>query len=170
MGKRSSLKSALSSHQTRVKKKQDAIRAAQVAEQKGKKPSQTKGKGKTLAAAPQTTVPFRPVDRILLVGEGNFSFARALVCDPPTVLQHLPPSNVTATAYDSEEECYEKYPEAVGIVQALRAKGSEVLFSVDATKLEKHSVLRGRKYDKIMWNFPHAGIHSEKRIQLSDTD
>ncbi|KAI0690749.1 hypothetical protein BC835DRAFT_1280414 [Cytidiella melzeri] len=154
MGKKSSLKAALSSHQARTKKKQDAKQAALVAEQKGKKPLQSKAKGRALAS---TTIPFKPTDKILLIGEGNFSFARALLFHPPVSLQHLPPCNVIATAYDSEIQCYDKYPEAVEIVKDLRTQGAEILFRVDATKLEKHPSLRGRKFDKIMWNFPHAG-------------
>lgn len=155
MGKKGSLKSALSSQQTRLKKKQDAVQATKVAEQKAKKPSGSKGKGK--AAAGPVTVPFKATDTILLIGEGNFSFARALVCNPPPALQYLPASNVVATAYDSEEECFSKYPEAQAIVEELRHKGAEVLFGVDATKLESTSSLRNRKFDKIVWNFPHAG-------------
>jgi 25S rRNA (uracil2634-N3)-methyltransferase len=50
-----------------------------------------------------------------------------------------------------------KYPDAQIIVQGLREKGVEVLFDVDATKLEKVSALKGRKWDRIVWNFPHAG-------------
>ena len=156
MGKKGSLRSALSSQQTRLKKKQEAAQAAQVAEQRGKKPTAVaKGKGK--ATAKPVTIPFKATDKILLVGEGNFSFARALVCDPPPVLQYLPPANVVATAYDTEEQCFEKYPEAEAIVQELRSKGAEVVFGVDATKLEKNALFRNRKFDKIVWNFPHAG-------------
>ena len=119
-----------------------------------------KGKGK---ATPSTsinrvTVPFKPTDRILLIGEGNFSFARALTCSPPPALEFLPPSNIVATAYDTEEECCSKYPEAIDIISSLRKKGVEILFSVDATKLDKCVPLRGRKFDRIVWNFPHAGM------------
>jgi 25S rRNA (uracil2634-N3)-methyltransferase len=105
------------------------------------------------------TVPFRPTDKILLIGEGNFSFARALVCDPPPELASLPPNSVTATTYDTEEECYEKYPDARDIVASIEAKGVEVLFGVDATKVGKVRVLktRYRKWDRIVWNFPHNG-------------
>ncbi len=169
MGKKTSLKAALSGHQARAKKKQDAKKAAQVAEQKGKKPSHNKGKSKAL---PQhaLTVPFKPTDRILLVGEGNFSFAHALLYDPPSALEHLPASNVVATAYDSEQECFEKYPEAVAIVQDIRNKGGEVLFEVDATKLEKHPLLKSQKFDKIVWNFPHAGDYFGVRPDFCITD
>ncbi|PWY85674.1 hypothetical protein BO94DRAFT_467759 [Aspergillus sclerotioniger CBS 115572] len=50
-------------------------------------------------------VPFGRKDRILLVGEGDFSFARSLV------LQHRC-KNVLATCYDSKESLYGKYPKA----------------------------------------------------------
>ena len=162
MGKKSSLKSALSSQQSRLKKKQEATHAAQIAQQKTKKPKQAKGK----AAPKRLTIPFEPTDRILLIGEGNFSFARALLCYPPSSLQHLPPSNVTATAYDSEDECYLKYPEAQGIVQELRLKGAIILFGVDATKLEKCSALHGKRFNKVMWNFPHAGMPRDILAEL----
>ena len=153
-GKKTSLKAQLSSQQSRLKKKQEATQAAELAERKGKKPKPT-AKGK--APARPAFIPFTSTNRILLVGEGNFSFTAALALNPPPVLQYLPAGNITATAYDSEEECYSKYPDAQNIVQQLREKGVEVVFGVDATKLEKCAPLKGRKYDKIMWNFPHAG-------------
>ena len=93
----------------------------------------------------------------MLIGEGNFSFSRALVVDEPGDLAQLPASNVTATAYDSEEECYAKYPDAEAIVTDLRERGVHVLFGVDATRLDKISALKNKKWDKIVWNFPHAG-------------
>ncbi|KIP11754.1 hypothetical protein PHLGIDRAFT_63176 [Phlebiopsis gigantea 11061_1 CR5-6] len=168
MGKKSTLKSALSSQQTRLKKKQDVQKSAQAAEAKGKKPSAAKGKSK--ATPGPIIIPFQPTDKVLLIGEGNFSFTRALVCDPPPSLQYLPSSNVVATAYDTEAQCYEKYPEAQAIVEELRAKGAEIIFGVDATKLESKSSLRNRKFDKVVWNFPHAGkgISDQDRNILSN--
>ena len=157
--KKSSLKSALSSQQSRLKKKQAAAQALQHAERsKGDGgPGKKKGKAPATLSQSRTTLPFKVTDRILLIGEGNFSFARSLACFPPPSLEFLPPSNITATAYDSEESCFEKYPDAEEIVSSLREKGVEVLFAVDATKLDKCVPLRGRKYDKIVWNFPHVG-------------
>lgn len=155
MGK--SLKAALQSQQSRLKLKQKAAHAAQVAEQKEKVKPKGKFKGKWKAPAIHPTIPFASTDKILLVGEGNFSFTRALLFDPPSELGHLPPGNVTATAYDSEGECYAKYPDAQDIVEVLREKGVELLFSIDAGKLEKVPAFKGRKWDRIVWNFPHAG-------------
>jgi len=158
MGKsgKKTLKDALHSQQSRLKAKQKIAQAAQFAEQKGKKSAHAKSKGKHQQLL-RFTVPFYPTDHVLLIGEGNFSFARALVRNPPTELESLPAANVTATAFDTEGECYAKYPDAEAIVQLLREKGVEVLFEVDATKLEKCSALKGRRWNRIVWNFPHAG-------------
>ncbi|KAH6916712.1 hypothetical protein BKA70DRAFT_1137954 [Coprinopsis sp. MPI-PUGE-AT-0042] len=170
------LKSALLSQQSRLKTKDKVSHAAHVQSQKAKTKGgksgdapdnlyipkrKGKGKGKAQHNIPSTkrpTMPFAATDRILLIGEGNFSFAKALVVDPPSPsLQHLPASNVTATAYDTEDECYEKYPDAREIVKEIREKGVNVLFGVDATKLGKCSALKGKVWDKVVWNFPHAG-------------
>ncbi|EEB95376.1 hypothetical protein MPER_05664 [Moniliophthora perniciosa FA553] len=208
------LKSALQSQQSRFKAKERAIHAFQVAQAnednaRGKRNKKIKldprslvssekgpinGKGKAKAKSEEIprrpTVPFRPTDTILLVGEGNFSFARALsACTGelegtsssthPALasLAHLPAKNITATAYDSEEECYEKYPDAREIVEELRSKGVEVEFGVDAGKLEVLARGKGkgkskelRKWDKVVWNFPHAGkgITDQDRNILSN--
>jgi 25S rRNA (uracil2634-N3)-methyltransferase len=158
------LKAALQSQQSRMKMKQKASQAAQTAElmtkkhTKGKLSVAAKGKGKEIVPPRHPTIPFRPTDNILLIGEGNFSFARALVSDAPTQLEHLPPKNITATSYDTEQECYDKYPEAVEIVQGLKAAGVKVLFGIDATQLSKVAAFKGKKWDRIVWNFPHAGM------------
>ena len=149
--KKSSLQTALLNQQSRLKQKAQIAQAAK-SNEKAKAAKKQTGKKRT------TTIPFAPTDKILLIGEGNFSFAHALVIDPPSQLQHLPPQNVTATAYDSEEECLRKYPDVREKIDALRTRGINVLFGVDATKLEKVSQLKGKRWDKVVWNFPHAGM------------
>lgn len=168
------LKGALQSQQARLKEKARIAQAAQAAEQKarlgkGQKPPLAATKGKTIPAdikgkgkvTPNSqrppTIPFKLSDKILLVGEGNFSFTRALVHNSPEALRNLPPVSVTATAHDTEKECYEKYPDAEATVAFLREKGVEVLFDIDATHLEKYASLKKRKFDRIAFNFPHAG-------------
>ncbi|EIW87150.1 hypothetical protein CONPUDRAFT_116262 [Coniophora puteana RWD-64-598 SS2] len=167
MGKKTSLKATLQGQQARLKSKQKASHAAEVAEQRAKGKGRDKGKDK---APPRPTIPFNPTDKILLIGEGNFSFTHALVFHPPPVLADLPPSNVTATAYDSEDECYVKYPDAKTMVEALEHKGVEILFGIDATHLEKVLALKGKKWNRIVWNFPHAGkgITNQDRNILSN--
>jgi 25S rRNA (uracil2634-N3)-methyltransferase len=151
-----SLKAALSQQQARLKKKAKAQEAAQVHE-KTTKSAKAKGKEKATSSSTTTrsTVPFKTTDTILLIGEGNFSFASALFKHP--ALEHLPAANVTATAYDTEEECIGKYPDAKEHIEGLKKAGAELLFGVDATALEKCKSLRGRRFDRIVWNFPHAG-------------
>lgn len=162
--KKTSLKATLQSQQTRLKNKEKAAHAAEAAELK------TKHKGKGKAPALRPTIPFMLTDKILLIGEGNFSFAHALVIDPPSSLEHLPPSNITATSYDSEEECYDKYPDARSTVDVLRERGAEVLFGVDGTRFEKCNTLKGRRFDRVVFNFPHAGkgITDQDRNILSN--
>jgi len=147
--KKSSLQTALLKQQSRLKQKSQIAQAAKSSEKAKAAKKQTVKKA--------VTIPFSPTDRILLIGEGNFSFAYALVVNPPSQLQHLPPQNITATAYDTEEGCLAKYPDAREKVNALRAKGVNLLFGVDATKLEKVPQLKGKCWDRVVWNFPHAG-------------
>ncbi|KAH7103767.1 hypothetical protein BKA62DRAFT_784672 [Auriculariales sp. MPI-PUGE-AT-0066] len=100
-------------------------------------------------------VPFSATDRVLLVGEGDFSFALALVSDSALAIV---PENVIATTLDNEDLLREKYPETVGKnIEALRHRGVQVLCGVDATKLEACKSLKARTFDKIVWNFPHVG-------------
>ncbi|KAI0305076.1 hypothetical protein BC826DRAFT_1089165 [Russula brevipes] len=155
--KKASLKAALSSTQARLEKKRKAKDAAtQALNQRAKG---TSGKGMTKAKNPRrSTIPFNALDNILLIGEGNFSFAVALLLHPPASLDYLPPANVVATAYDTEEECYTKYPDAEQNVRLLREKGAQT------------SALKGRVFDRVVWNFPHAGkgITDQDRNILSN--
>ncbi|GAA6043450.1 hypothetical protein JCM8097_002864 [Rhodosporidiobolus ruineniae] len=98
------------------------------------------------------TQPFRRGERVLLVGEGNFSFSHSLLLptsvasasssgsSPPQPL--ITPSLLLCTAYDSEKVAREKYPDLDAHVSALRSAGATVLFGVDATKLEENKEVR----------------------------
>ncbi|KAB1254941.1 Ferredoxin-fold anticodon-binding domain-containing protein 1 [Camelus dromedarius] len=88
--------------------------------------------------------------RLLLVGEGNFSFAAALseTLDPSTRL--------TAT-------CLQRPADLAGSrlvrenLQRLRERGTEVRFGVDCTQLADAFELHDREFDRIYFNFPHCG-------------
>ena len=62
-------------------------------------------------------LPFAKTDSVLLVGEGDFSFALAL----KTAL-HV--RRITATSFDDEAELASKYPQAAANIEALLAVGS----------------------------------------------
>lgn len=101
-------------------------------------PKEKKQARKGKAAAP--TLPRKPVElespeavytadqSILIVGDGNLSFAFALC----TMLGGG--SKVTSTTYDTLEEL-KKYPETASIIEKLNAVGSRTMHGVDATNL-----------------------------------
>ena len=94
---------------------------------------------------------------MLLIGEGDFSFAHSLVsthgcCD------------VTATCYDTQTQLFEKYtPQGEEHVRFLEAEGQTVLYGVDATKLDQTKSLKksGGQWDVVVFNFPHVGGKSK---------
>ncbi|PGG98987.1 hypothetical protein GX51_06484 [Blastomyces parvus] len=76
------------------------------------------------------TIPFQKGDRILLVGEGDFSFALSLVV-------HHGCKNLLATSYDAEKALYEKYPQAKLHIKKLCSCGSETSSSPSRTLKRK---------------------------------
>ncbi|ORZ01850.1 hypothetical protein BCR41DRAFT_313764 [Lobosporangium transversale] len=96
--------------------------------------------------------PYNDQDTILLVGEANFSFAKSLALE---ILNRG--DTMTATTLDSFSTMTEKYTEAQENVKELEEAGATVLFEVDATKLDKIKSFKGKRFSKIIFNFPHAG-------------
>ncbi|KAM6334365.1 LOW QUALITY PROTEIN: ferredoxin-fold anticodon-binding domain-containing protein 1 [Alca torda] len=90
---------------------------------------------------------WRAVRRVLLLGEGNFSFAASLCgAAGPTFV---------ATCYESEEGAGGGGPRER--IRRLREAGAEVVFSVDCTKLKDYFLPEEREFDCIYFNFPHCG-------------
>lgn len=102
----------------------------------------------------EPTIPFTPDSRILLIGEGDFSFSVSL-------LQHHSCSDLTATSHDSQSTLFAKYPpQAEEHVRTLEDEGQTVLHGIDATKLGQDKRLRrlpGGLWDVVLFNFPHVG-------------
>ena len=113
-------------------------------------------------ASQKHPIPFETYDHILLVGEGDFSFTRALV------LEHGC-ANVTGTSFDSASEVHTKYPTFEPIHAELSALTPPVPFhhSIDATKLASYKALRTSPdasssdewsgWDTVAFMFPHTG-------------
>lgn len=99
----------------------------------------------------QGRVPYKANQRILLVGEGNLSFAAAL----STVLGTA--DGVTATCFDDESTVTEKYPDAVTNAETVADHAGKVLYGIDATNLEDCAKELDPPYDHVVFNFPHAG-------------
>ncbi|XP_008211400.1 mitochondrial ribosome-associated GTPase 2 isoform X2 [Nasonia vitripennis] len=94
--------------------------------------------------------------KVLLVGEGNFSFAVTLV-------KHNLNVRLIAT-------CYEKDVNETGKknIDILKSHGIHVLVGVDATKFEEHKILSSQSFDIVVFNFPHVGgkMRIEKNREL----
>ncbi|KAL8941490.1 MAG: hypothetical protein Q9216_002218 [Gyalolechia sp. 2 TL-2023] len=132
---------------------------------KSHKSSKSKRSRAASASIPELTptIPFKSTDRILLVGEGDFSFAHSLLT------QHDCQS-VTATCYDSAATLAKKYPQSSDYIRGLEDSACEdqleelkILYGVDATKLGKGGSAGGGKFvrkggfDRVVFNFPHVG-------------
>jgi hypothetical protein len=111
-------------------------------------------------------VPYTLCQRILLMGEGNFSFAHSLLkcrqthetstchCNVKTSLssstseQHHEHehdgSNITATCYDSLERLQYKYHDAIEHMNALQHAGASIMTDIDARQLHKYPEFRIR--------------------------
>ncbi|KAL9037679.1 MAG: hypothetical protein Q9214_005593 [Letrouitia sp. 1 TL-2023] len=119
-------------------------------------------KVKERQASSQRIIPFEPGHRILLVGEGDFSFARSL-------WSHHCCTSLLATCYDSETALAEKYPQASQYISDLEEASHKddgtdikILYSVDATRLGRAGMGGGKhvrkgNFDRIIFNFPHVG-------------
>ncbi|KVG59348.1 protein of unknown function DUF2431, partial [Cynara cardunculus var. scolymus] len=77
--------------------------------------------------------------QILLVGEGDFSFALSLAVSFGSGF------NIVASSFDSY---------------------ARLLFKVDARKMVSHNDLYLRKFDRIVYNFPHAELASQSCLTL----
>ncbi|KAI4190504.1 MAG: hypothetical protein L6R41_000739 [Letrouitia leprolyta] len=109
------------------------------------------------------TIPFDFADRILLVGEGDFSFAHSL-------FTHHNCQNLVATCYDDVATLGAKYPQSTDYIRDLEDSTREdeltsikIVYGVDATKMGKGGSAGGGKiirkggFDRIIFNFPHVG-------------
>lgn len=90
-------------------------------------------------------------ERVLLLGEGNFSFAASLVSLAVSSLR------LHCTSFDSLSALKERYPEVSHFLRVLAAKEGVVLeHGIDATALHRH--YPGHSFDQVVFNFPHLGV------------
>ncbi|KAF9954751.1 hypothetical protein BGZ70_010461 [Mortierella alpina] len=160
--KKAKLKSALmklqDTHQkrqraTEIRDMKEAALAAgpkKAQQQSGVSTAAQKAQKKAMSKLPPP--PYYDYDSILLVGEANFSFAKSLALE---ILNRG--DTITATTLDSFTNMMEKYEDGQQNVKDLEDAGATVLFEIDATKLAKIKSFKGKRFSKIVFNFPHAG-------------
>ena len=108
--------------------------------------------------------------KILLLGEGNFSFTLSLCTRLKGLLDSVLFSGrkitLVTSAFDSESEISRKYPEAshtANQLQKFEQLDIHILYNIDSTKpyleqLSSTSASCVGKFDSIIFNFPHLGI------------
>ena len=94
------------------------------------------------------TVKLKESKRILLLGEGNLSFASFLASNDYDIIP---------TVYDTKEQLLDKYSDAEMHLKTLQDKYMECLFSIDSTTLHKYKSIYSKEFDCIVFNFPHVG-------------
>ncbi|AET38809.1 25S rRNA (uracil2634-N3)-methyltransferase Ecym_3318 [Eremothecium cymbalariae DBVPG len=161
------LKGTLQRYQATEQAKSKHKRRHEYELKKGKPTKQAKRK-----ELQRTFVPFERDATLLLVGEGDFSFAKSIVEQG-----YIKPENLIVTSYDSgTTEINLKYPHTFSEnYDYLVSRGIKIFFRIDATKLISSFKLTKRTpwskvlgpqwgskpLNYIMFNFPHTG-HSIK--------
>lgn len=99
---------------------------------------------------------YSSIHQILLVGEGDFSFSLSLANAFGSAV------NIVATSLDTCDMLFKKYSKAQSNVNELKKLGATIIHEVDATKMKFQVGIRTRKFDRIVYNFPHAGFKGKE--------
>ncbi|CAM8944658.1 unnamed protein product [Rhodiola kirilowii] len=101
-------------------------------------------------------------NKILLVGEGDFSFGACLARAFGSA------KNITATSLDPIGAVM-KYNDARDNLGKLLELGCHIIHGVDALYMRRHPALRTHKFDRIVFNFPHGGFQYREDDQRQIT-
>ncbi|AGO11565.1 AaceriADL221Cp [[Ashbya] aceris (nom. inval.)] len=162
------LKGALARYQESEQTKAKVKRKLEHESSKGKSSKQVNRNRKLQQENGKKFVPFLPDSTLLLVGEGDFSFAKSILdCG------YVKAENLITTSYDSGvKELELKYPKSFREnYDYLVAQGVRIFFNIDATKLVSSFKLskknpwpkvvgpewKGKSLENVLFNFPHTG-------------
>ncbi|ONH66321.1 Ferredoxin-fold anticodon-binding domain-containing protein 1 [Cyberlindnera fabianii] len=159
------LANALARHQAAEKVHKDTVaKQAKVAEQKKSVPKKVRENQEAQKQNQKEFLPFTKDDYVMLVGEGDFSFALSIVEQG-----YVKPTRLIVTSFDnSPSELKLKYPHTFesNYNDLLNIHKVKMFFKVDATSILKSLKLTPKtvwktlgvpKIDVIMFNFPHTG-------------
>ncbi|KAI3897476.1 hypothetical protein MKW92_032824 [Papaver armeniacum] len=101
--------------------------------------------------------------KILLVGEGDFSFSVCLAKAFGSA------ANMVATSLDSAETLWRRLPSSETNIDDLLDLGCLILHEVDVHDMaSSYAELENMKFDRIIFNFPHAGHFRKLREEDED--
>ncbi|XP_074303419.1 uncharacterized protein LOC141637912 [Silene latifolia] len=104
--------------------------------------------------------PYTSIQKILLVGEGDFSFSTSLAVAFGSA------SNMIATSLDTQEFLTENYSKFPTNKRELELRGCMIIHGVNARKMIRHPVLGNLKFDRIIYNFPHTGCFGKSNADV----
>ena len=137
-------------------------------------PSTTNDSFNTKSTTPTTTTPSL---RVLLVGDGDFSFSLAMA--------RRPGYTVVATSYESKETLEKVYDPEIftSTLEELKERNATISFNVDATNLKETlpasflcpaddapSTSSLPLFDRIIWNFPCSAVAKGQDGQNDEMD
>ncbi|XP_021310116.1 uncharacterized protein LOC8055837 [Sorghum bicolor] len=93
---------------------------------------------------------------ILTVGDGDFSFSLALAS------KFGSGALMVATSLDTYEVLIGKYRDAESNTTKLKRLETMVLHGIDVKRMKYHTDLTSRRFDRIVFNFPHAGFKGKE--------
>ncbi|KAL9383096.1 hypothetical protein Peur_023419 [Populus x canadensis] len=103
---------------------------------------------------------YSSTQKMLLVGDGDFSFAVCLAEAFGSA------TDIVATSLYSEEMMRLKYSGAASNLRELEELGCTVMHGVNAHTMNSHPLLTHKLFDRIVYNFPHAALkRSEANIR-----
>ncbi|MBD2501105.1 Rossmann-like fold-containing protein [Anabaena azotica] len=85
--------------------------------------------------------------KILLLGEANFSFAKSLA-------QNIGGQGIVATSYESGDEIKKKYQAAKGNMQTVESQGAQIFHGVDAQNIDPNIGGPPPEFQFIVFNYP----------------
>ncbi|KAF8781045.1 hypothetical protein HU200_001017 [Digitaria exilis] len=127
-----------------------AVTAGEEEKEKKKKKEEEKGEGVKWLGH------YSSAQDILLIGDGDFSFSLALATAFGSG------ANLVPTSLDSYVALKRKYSKAESNVTELKRLGATVLHGVDTKELKLHPDLKNRRFDRIVFNLPHAGFKGKE--------
>jgi hypothetical protein len=99
--------------------------------------------------------------RLLVLGDGNYSYSRAL--EQTLESNRISYDLLCLTSYDSKEDLFIKYPESNSILNLLQRNSKiQIHYSVDATRSLRYLMADGPLFDSVIFNFPHIGIENSQ--------